>query len=339
MSMRFLTEIKQICYAKYELLPKVTSLNAKFQNKTRHGALLRVCFHNSSIGYADCAPLVELGDLSLDRQLMLLSENKVTPLTQKSILFAKLDSQFRSQKVSAFENSKNIRNHFMISLENASTYNFDKIKLMGFSFLKIKCGINLKLEIDFIKNNYSKLKNMKLKLRLDFNCSLFVNQVYNFFEEIKTYLDIIDFVEDPCVFCVDDWEKIQNYFLLNLALDRKTRDDTDMSFLKTIIFKPAIDNVNYNLLDIPNQRIVFTSYMDHPLGQLCALYEAQQFYKKYPDKDENCGFLTHHLFEKNEYSEFLSIENTMLIAKLGTGFGFDEMLKNEKWTSIKNVSE
>ena len=39
-----------------------------------------------------------------------------------------------------------------------------------------------------------------------------------------------------------------------------------------------------------------------------------------------CGLVTHVLFERNEFSEQLQIEEACLVAPRGTGIGFDELL-------------
>jgi hypothetical protein len=77
--------------------------------------------------------------------------------------------------------------------------------------------------------------------------------------------------------------------------------------------------------------------MDHPLGQLCALYEAAEFYKKFPEKKEHCGFLTHVLFDENSYSKELEISHTLLIPKLEPGFGFGTLLGKENWIDLAEI--
>ena len=69
--------------------------------------------------------------------------------------------------------------------------------------------------------------------------------------------------------------------------------------------------------------------MDHPFGQICALYESCV----YPTR-EHSGFVTNHLFEPNLYSEQLVVKNAVLLPIDGIGFGFDHLLKKEKWTNV-----
>ena len=74
--------------------------------------------------------------------------------------------------------------------------------------------------------------------------------------------------------------------------------------------------------------------MDHPFGQVCAMNEAGNFYEKFPEKKEHCGFLTHSLYERNLYSDELRIEDTILRVNLGAGFGFEKLLQQENWISL-----
>lgn len=336
-------EIKQIYYTPYYLNPIVTLNSKPNSNYPRQGVILRIDFTNFGFGYADCHPWIEFGDQSMENQLKLLAKNIFTPLTCKSIYFAKIDAYYRNSNKSVFNKKNSLKNHIIMSYEIISIEEIQKIKLFGFNFIKLKFGFNLKYESELIKKYYLNLKENNIKLRLDFNSSMSFQESMNFFFEIRNLVDIIDFVEDPCDFHFENWKKIQNTFDLNLALDRKT--EKEVSIIKNaeveslnsfgvIILKPALDNVESYLLHPPMQRIVFTSYMDHPFGQACGIYEAENFYEKYPKKREHCGFLTHSLYEKNLYSNELQIEDTILRINLGTGFGFEKFLTKEKWIFI-----
>lgn len=334
--------IKQIYYSKYQLNPKA-ALNAKSQNSPRYGALLRVDFEVYGTGYSDCYPWQELGDLPLDEQLLLLAQNQLTPLTKKSIYFAEIDAQYRSKSTSVFSTLSFPKNHLIIPYESLNKEEIIRIKLEGFDFIKLKFGKNLKKEVTFIKEKYPILKEKNIKLRLDFNSTISINEAKAFFSEIRGQLDIIDFVEDPCEFIFKGWQEIQCEFDVHLALDRKPEefiarekkynDDSSPAF-KVIVIKPAIEDSQSFFTIPPQQRVIFTSYMDHPLGQLCAIYEAESFYNKFPRKREHCGFLTHSLFEPNQYSKHLKTEGSVLFAKLGAGFGFEELLIKENWIPV-----
>lgn len=329
--------IKKIYYSLYSLFPK-TALNAKSQSTPRNGALLRIEYEDGTIGYADCYPWEEFGDFSLTQQLDFLFHKKLTALTKQSIHFAKVDAMHRSKKDSAFLGKDLLCNHL-----SSSNLNLTSAQLENFRFIKLKFGKDLGKEIEFIKKNHSFFKEKDLKLRLDFNSVLSFEKSKLFFSKIKNELDIIDFVEDPCDFDFSKWEFIQNEYGVSLALDQKS----DRNFLvdtfdstrafKVVMIKPAIEDIRNFFQKCPEHRVVFTSYMDHPLGQLCALYEAAEFYKNFPEKKEHCGFLTHVLFDENSYSKELEIRHTLLIPKIDLGFGFGTLLEKENWIDLAEI--
>ncbi len=103
---------------------------------------------------------------------------------------------------------------------------------------------------------------------------------------------------------------------------------------RVLVIKPAIENHEDFQCLIAHHRVIFTSYMDHPVGQLCGLYEAQKFYETFPQKKECCGFLTHLLYEKNPYSSQFLIKNTILQTTDEEGLGFKSLLEKENWTLL-----
>lgn len=324
-------KIRHIYCAHYQLFPKA-NLNAKSQLKPRNGALLRVEFADHGIGYADCYPWEELGDLSLAAQLELLAQKKVTPLTQRSLYFAEIDAKHRSENKSVFLGKELPCNHLHGSSPQDDGDN------NKFQFVKLKFGMDLEKEIEFIEKYYDAIKEKNLKLRLDFNAAIPFEKSIQFFSKIKHKTDIIDFVEDPCEFNFEHWKCIQKQFSVSLAWDRKLNSsifpENSKSAFQVLIVKPAIENAFHLVQKFPNQRIVFTSYMDHPLGQLCGLYEAATFYETFPEKEEHCGFLTHQLFEENFYSNLISTHDTIIFPKLDSGFGFGSLLEKEIWKKI-----
>ena len=75
---------------------------------------------------------------------------------------------------------------------------------------------------------------------------------------------------------------------------------------------------------------MFTSAMDHPLGQLFAAYEASVF----PGDVDDCGLLTHWLFEPDPFSELLGVTDRRLVAPGGVGLGFGELLEALPWKAL-----
>lgn len=332
-------EVKSISYAGYVLTAKA-NLNSKFQGKNRIGALLRVEFENQAMGYADCCPLEELGDLSVSSQLNLLSQKKCTKITKKSILFSKRNA-FQNQKQNKIGKDIFLRNHMIIPYEKLDEKELLKIHQSGFNFIKLKFGLNLEKEIDFIKNHAYLLKKINLKLRLDFNSVLCFGQAKKFFSQIENQTECLDFIEDPMEFDFTRWAYLQDTYGISLALDRKMDlqkcslflDKSEQAF-KVVIIKPALED-GFDLLHLfPRQRFVFTSYMDHPVGQVCALSEAFNFYQAFPDKQEDCGFLTNTLFQENEYSRLLQVHDTILTNTDGLYSEFYPLFERENWIPL-----
>ncbi|BBH54498.1 hypothetical protein [Fluviispira sanaruensis] len=338
--------ISKIAISPYSLKPK-SILNAKvkeFQN--RDGFLLKVFFKDLSIGYSDCFVFEELSDLPIARQIECLKTKNLTDSLYKSLCFARIDAEFRKNKLNAFQNISLPKNHWTVSDSRFLTEkNLMSLKDNDFHLLKIKCGKILQNNFELIKTNYCLLKDFNFKLRLDFNSTLSFKEALQFLENIKYYLDIIDYVEDPCPFNFSNWSRlIKEIQSLNLALDHKSvhhlenlKDEKDIYFQRLVI-KPAqqiLANNKLKTIRAKLDKVVFTSYMDHPFGQLCALYEAALFYHDHPKYEEYCGFLTHFLYEENAYSERLSLNKTQLIPDTaGTGFGYDELLEKENWREI-----
>lgn len=335
-----LLNYKKVSYARYSLNPKIT-LNAKAQNTPHEGALLRFEFKDSSFGYADCAPWEELGDLPLTKQIELLAKNEFTPLTKKSFFFARLDAMSRAQKESLFLKKIPIKNYITTTFDKFSETSLSKVKEKGFRFVKVKCGKDRKEDEAHLIRHAGLLEKLGLKLRLDFNGILNLNQASEFLRSVESCKMVIDYIEDICPYHKKDWKYLQDTFGVPLALDRKPYENfweiahkelnSEKSY-SVLILKPALEEIYSYLIHPPKQRVVFTSYMDHPLGQLCGYFEAQLFYKKFPDKKEDCGFLSHTVYESTPYAQLLG--NDFILPR-DEGFGFASLLKQENWVSLK----
>ena len=86
--MESLAACPEISASPYELVGRA-------DGRRRSGALLRVEFGDSLVGYADLHPWPELGDLSLKYQFELLTNNLASNLINQSIRFARIDAEHR----------------------------------------------------------------------------------------------------------------------------------------------------------------------------------------------------------------------------------------------------
>jgi O-succinylbenzoate synthase len=309
-------------YWRYELTPK-RRLSAVANAGPRRGALIRV-----DGGVADLHPWPELGDLSLDDQLALLARGETTPLTKASLSFASIDA-------SARRDGRNLFDGLTIPLSHwpgpDPPPEFDTVKLKS---------------IDVIPD--------RVRLRIDFNATLTAEE----FVRISTSLprERIDFIEDPCPYDASVWRDVRKRTGFRLALDRApsssqhrqeclcdtNSDDNEIlrashhpmwhrhsclcsvNSYDVLILKPALGEI-----PCTDKEIVVTSYMDHPIGQLCAAYAAAT-----ANITTTCGLITHVLFENDPFIERMRIDGTRLVPPSGTGWGFDDLLEKLPWQKL-----
>ncbi|HEV7427939.1 MAG TPA: enolase C-terminal domain-like protein [Thermoanaerobaculia bacterium] len=302
-------------YWRYELTPK-RRLNALAAEGPRSGALIRV-----NGGVADVHPWPELGDLPLDCQLARLAHGDSTPLTQASLEFASIDAAARRDGRSLFDGLTIPRSHWPGPNPPPS-----------FEIVKLK-------SIDVIPD--------RVRLRIDFNGTLTAEE----FVRIAATLprERIDFIEDPCAYDPVVWRELRAKTGLRLALDRApsstqhrqeclchtgNADENPMwhrhsclcsvGSYDVLIVKPALEEIACSGIEV-----VVTSYMDHPIGQLCAAYTAAT-----ANITSTCGLITHVLFENDPFIERMRIDDTHLVPPGGTGFGFDDLLEKLPWRRL-----
>jgi O-succinylbenzoate synthase len=319
----------KIEFSLYQLEAK-SSLNSRSQLSVREGALLKVCYRNGLIGYADCHPWVELGDLPLKDQLNHLSRRQLTPITRCSLFFARLDAEARAQGISLLEDKAIPSSHFLISnLFACIDKDLEHLIQQGFTHVKIKLGRQLNQEIDYLLNLFD---GSSLKLRFDFNESLTEESFKVFLKAIEKIKNQVDFIEDPFPFDPYSWQKIQSNNQISLACDRKMKVSLAWPEAAAIlIFKPAIQLKDEVMEVIKDRKVIVTSYLDHPLGQLAAAYAASQLDS--PLRNVH-GLLSHHCYQINSFSHYLSWQGPQFSTPSGTGFGYDEQLNHLEWQTL-----
>ena len=276
-------------YWKYELKPK-RRLSAVAAEGPRCGALIRV-----DGGYADIHPWPELGDATLDEQLAMLARGETTPLTRASLKFADIDRAARRDERSLFDGLTIPPSHWPGPDPPGG---FDTVKLKS---------------IDRIPEH--------VRLRIDFNATLTPEE----FVRIAATLprERVDFIEDPCPYDAATWTDLRARTGLRLALDRGSvagqRRGADV-----LVIKPAIEEIPPT-----DSELVVTSYMDHPIGQLCAAYAAAT-----TGITTTCGLVTHVLYEPDHFIDRMQIEGTRLVPPGETGWGFDDLLEGLPWRTL-----
>jgi O-succinylbenzoate synthase len=279
------------------------TLEGKDSFKDRQGALLRIENNDKSPGYCDVHPWPELGDKPLNEQLSLLRQGIKTSLTQCSLKFAEVDSIARASEKNIFSNLKIPPSHWLVK-------SADEAIPEKFSIIKIKADPSAHLK------EWIKTIPLHLKIRIDFNNKHTFETFSRFINSIREYWDRIDFIEDPFPYDKKQWESMP------VPLAGDFQDERG----PIVIAKPAVDDIGKFT---SCKRLVVTSYLDHPLGQLGAAYTAAT---KMPNKSEVCGLLSHLIYEKNCFSERLHNNGPdLIIPSEGTGFGFDDLLENLSW--------
>lgn len=328
----------KIWISPYTLTP-LKPLNAVSGSlKVRDGCILKVEYPDSSVGYADLHPWPELGDVPLSQQLERLRYNVETPLTKNSLEIARLDAQARARTESLWLDQEVPENHYLLTEipENLE----DDAELcaafaQGYDKVKIKVGRDFKREA-FWLNHICGNFDLNAQIRLDFNGALNEKSYLEFQNILEERTSkAIDFIEDPM-----PWSKSFGFgsSRLPLALDR---DVEKLASNKTselspdfFVIKPAINDTT-KILDLAlkrNRPVVFTSYLDHPLGQISAMLiatRAQSFIKV-----ETCGLASHLAYEPNDFSEKLMMKGCKMSPPEGLGLGWDEELSRLKWTSL-----
>ncbi|KAF3363163.1 Uncharacterized protein PHSC3_000350 [Chlamydiales bacterium STE3] len=286
-------------------------------SQCKEGSLVRCIFEDKLVGYADCLPIVSQGDLSLKEQKKRLLDGNFTPLTEKTVLFAKLDALARFEKRSLLDASKGVKSHFLI-MNLHQPQNWEAIAKRGFTILKIKLQ-GTDSEKKALQGLPREAPNFKW--RLDFNSKMTYESFTSFIHSLD--LSFIDFIEDPFPYNEYLWQKVEKDFQLSLAADFEKKKLKEWH-PQVLIIKPAVDAVAQ--FKGSASRIVITSYLAHPLEQVAASYCAQQL-----QNDEIMGLHSHTVFEPNIFSSAFNKEPSLFFAALGTGFGFNHHLANLEW--------
>lgn len=319
--------------SRYVLRPK-TRLGTLGGSRDRPGFLIRFWFEGIGPGYGDCHPWPELGQAGIEDHIDDLSQRRWTPLLRSSRDFAWVDAQARAQGVSLFEGVRIPRSHALFTDVRELFARFDGgwLRAQGYASLKIKWspqegqrGIPDAEFLSVLKECRSK----SLKVRLDFNAQFDEGGAQRVLEALQSFRDVIEFIEDPYA-PVETWGEDQERFGIAFALDQVAFSTGDPLLEKpwVRVLKPAW-NPGWCLEQVGDPRLVVTSAMDHPLGQVQAAWAASRL-----GVTRDAGLLTHLQYEPSIFSEALSSEGGVLLPPRGTGFGWDEHWETLDWRKL-----
>ena len=144
----------------------------------------------------------------------------------------------------------------------------------------------------------------------------------------------IDFVEDPIPWDPGAWNRLREAHGIPLAADRDLETRADEA--DWLVVKPAVINsvVPGEIAHAKGLRLVFTSYLDHAVGQLYAAWRAAECAPIFGPQLGACGLLTHGCFEPDPFFEQLECEGSRLVPPHGTGLGFDDLLEALPWKPL-----
>jgi len=329
---------KRIDYSAY-ILKKVGV------NSSRVGSLLRIEWQEA-FGYADLHPWPEFGDFYIKEQLKTLADFQKSPTTivlprilQRSLYFSQRDAQARFEKKSLFEDIEVPDSHYLITREDEVAVNhIEKIIQSGFTKIKVKIGGDPLMAAVSISQLASYLVSIRpLQLRLDVNARWSVSEFKEFIEKIPADLkSIIEFIEDPFHSAPELWPALSRQYAVSFARDFADDLERDHLDYRVRILKPAVADIQKIAeAEAEDVRFVVTSYLDHPVGQVCAAFEAAELKKKYGNRVLQCGLLSQNAYEQNDFSEQMAARGPKFPEVGGHGFGFDEILTNIRWQQIK----
>lgn len=301
-------------------------LNSISNRRTFDGALIQI-----DGGYGCIHPWPELGDPTLEKCLADLAGARRWPIVRRAIRCAEYDKVAREFENSLFEEMEVPKSHATLAKTDAA-----EIALAveaGFTIVKLKAGRDPEAEAKFLEA--MAVEYPALKWRLDFNESLTPEQAAEFLLVLtdKTRA-AIDFVEDPCPYSDTAWTELRRKTRVKLAVDLEAAPLTAAA--QVMVIKPAVDEpfLLGEAAISHNQRVVLTSYMDHPLGQAFAAWEAARLELQFPGLTGMCGLQTHHLFEPDAFTEALGPWSPDFKIPEGTGLGFNDLLDALPWTRL-----
>lgn len=311
--------------ARYQLKSR-GFLNAVSNRRVFEGVLIRV-----DGGYGCIHPWPELGDPPLEKCLADLQGAQRWPIVKRALRCAEYDREARNFEHSLFEEMEEFLPQSHATLSKGDAKEIEAAVAAGFETVKLKFGRNLVAEAEFL--NAMAVEYPKLKWRLDFNESQSPDTIRAFLKSLRgNSLRSIDFIEDPCPYSDTAWKKLFQEFRVPFAVDREAAPLS--SAAQVMVIKPAVDEP-FLLAEAAlqhQQRVVLTSYMDHPVGQVFAVWEAARLGLQFPGLPGLCGLHTHHLFEPNEFTEMLGDWSPSFKIPDGLGLGFDQLLESQPWT-------
>jgi O-succinylbenzoate synthase len=191
----------------------------------------------------------------------------------------------------------------------------------GFTHVKVKAGREVVKELATVRRLIKDWP--EIRWRIDFNGTgvrAELEEVFKAWSEEERAK--IDFLEDPVDYRSLDWLGLQKALGVTVANDRWV--DSDRGDSEVLVVKPAVQEIPATL-----RMMIVTSYLDHPLGQAFAAWEAAR-----AGVDEVCGLQSHGVFEATPFTEALGPVQPDFQVPEGFGLGFDHLLEALPWRKL-----
>lgn len=301
-------------------------LNSISNRREFEGALIRI-----DGGFGCIHPWPELGDPTLEKCLEDLAGPRRRAIVRRAVRMAEYDRVAREFENPLFEEMEIPASHATLATPDFAT--IEQAVAAGFTIVKLKMGRDLAKDAAFLDAAADEFR--AVKWRLDFNETFTAEAAANFLNSLGQRTRMaIDFVEDPSPYSETSWKEIRRQTRLRLAVDRESAPLS--SAAQVMVIKPAVDEP-FLLAEAAlqnQQRVVLTSYMDHPVGQAFAAWEAARLELQFPGLIDVCGLQTHHLFEPDPFSEMLGPWSPEFHSPDGFGIGFCDLLEALPWTRL-----
>lgn len=302
-------------------------LNARSTRREFEGVLLK----DSEGGHACLHPWPELGDPSLQKCLEDLAGARRWPLVRRALRCLEMDGAARSVEDPLFEDLEVPLSHATLVAPNAAEV--ARAVEADFTVAKLKGGHDLAAEGALLEE-MTKL-HPDLRWRIDFNETGDAVEIATWLKGLPAEVrSRIEFLEDPCEYSESKWRELYRESRIALAVDREAAPQATAA--QVVVVKPALDEpwLLAEAAQGNGQRVVVTSYMDHPLGQSFAAWEAGRLALQFPGLAGVCGLKTHHLFEPDAFTEALGPWTPSFHPAPGTGLGFDALLAKLPWKRL-----
>lgn len=326
----------------------------------RRGCLLRVRWRDlSEPGHADLHPWPELGDGTLEEQIAALRCDTLSPSAlpinaRRALTLARTEAEAASRGVALFERHGPIENHRLIpDLQSISLRELSVAAEAGYQHFKVKVGTLAAAEESAALRRLADALPPTAKLRLDFNGSF--RSAEALCREWHLYASAIgeriEWVEDPlAAFDPEGWRTLQRELGVRFALDRggecefaNAARHAASAAVGVWIVKPAIQDEQpllaalaaFDEVATVAPQICVTSYLDHPLGQITALWVAGCIAQRAPRRLGVCGLASQSAYVPGDLSSLLRMHGSCLEPPLDAGWGCTPALAALAWERLR----